>query len=226
MDKLFDIEGPFIQFLNRVADLMILNFLVIFCCIPVVTAGAAFTAEHYVLLKMARREDGYIVKGFFKSFKENFKQATILWLIMLVLAAFYAVDFYIIRNADVEFTKIFLVLFLAIAFICIFTGVYVFPLLSHFNNSIKNILRNALSISMLNIPKTLMIIAVYVIPFVWLYFSDFAFVIIFLFGASLPAYAAAMIYSGIFKKYEPENKEIVSDYDFSVKMDEGNEENE
>ena len=85
MGKFFDMDSPVMRVLNRVGDLMIMNFLMILCCIPVITAGAAFTAMHYVLLKIVRGEEGYLIKGFFKSFKENFKQATILWLLMLLV---------------------------------------------------------------------------------------------------------------------------------------------
>ena len=224
MGKLFDIEGPVIQFLNRVADLMILNFLVMICCLPIVTAGAAFTAMHYVLLKIARKEEGYLVKGFFKSFKENFKQSTIIWMLMLAIIAFYAVDFYIFRYSEVEFSRVFIIIFLALAFVFILTSVYVFPVLARFENSTKNILKNAVSIAILDFPKSIVMVVIYVLPFVLMYLSSYSWVFIFMFGISLPAYACAMIYSSIFKKFEPEGAEIVSDYDFSVNTDEGNDE--
>ena len=224
MGKIFDIEGPFIQFLNRVADLMILNFLVILLCIPVVTAGAAFTAMHYVLLKIARKEEGYLLRGFFKSFKENFKQATIMWLGILVIVAFYAADLYIFKNYDLEFSKIFLVLFIALTFIFILSVVYVFPLLARFDNSIKNTVKNALSIAIVDFPRTILIVMIYIVPFVIMFFSTFSWIFVFMFGISLPAYLSAMIYSKIFRKFEPEAPEITSDYDFTVDTDEGNEE--
>lgn len=70
--------------MGRAADLMILNIVFIICCLPIVTIGASLTALHYVTLKMVRNEESYIVKSFFKSFKQNFKQATIINLIMLL----------------------------------------------------------------------------------------------------------------------------------------------
>ena len=73
--KFLEIDSPFMRVLGRIADLMIINFLTILLCIPVVTAGAAFTAMHYVMLKLVRDEEGYIVKQYFKSFKENFVQS-------------------------------------------------------------------------------------------------------------------------------------------------------
>ena len=61
------------------------------------------------------------------------------------------------------------------------------------------------------------------LPFVIAYFSNYAFLFIFMFGISAPAYGAAWIYSGIFKKLEPETEEV-SDLDFSLRIDEGNQE--
>ncbi|MDE6663858.1 MAG: DUF624 domain-containing protein [Lachnospiraceae bacterium] len=224
MDKLFDIDSPFIQFLNRVADLMILNFLVMICCLPVFTIGASYTAMHYVLLKMVRKEEGYLLRGFFKSFKQNFKQATLIWLGMLVLIAFFGVDFWIFRYSEMEFSKFFMIIFLALALVFAFTAVYVFPVLARFDNSIKNILKNSVSLAILNPPKTILMTVAYVLPLGLMYFFDYAWMLAFLFGISLPAYASAFVYSGIFKKFEPEGQTVASDYDFSVNTEEGNEE--
>lgn len=224
MGKFFDIDSPFIQFLNRVADLMILNFLVMICCLPIFTIGASYTAMHYVLLKMVRKEEGYLIRGFFKSFKQNFKQATLIWLGMLVLIAFFGVDFWIFRYSEMEFSKIFMIIFLALALVFAFTAVYVFPVLARFDNSIKNILKNSVSLAILNPPKTILMTVAYVLPLGLMYFFDYAWMFAFLFGISLPAYASAFVYSGIFKKFEPEGQTVASDYDFSVNTDEGNEE--
>ena len=72
MGGIFNIDGPVMRTLTKVADLMILNVLAMICSIPVFTAGAALTALHYMSLKIVRGEEGYIIRGFFKSFKEKF----------------------------------------------------------------------------------------------------------------------------------------------------------
>ena len=72
--KFFDLDSPLMQVLNKVADLLWLNILTLICCIPIVTAGASLTAMNYMALKIVRNEECYITKGFFKSFKQNFKQ--------------------------------------------------------------------------------------------------------------------------------------------------------
>ena len=89
MGKIFSLDSPFVQFMNRVADIMWLNILFVICCIPVITIGASVTAMYYVTLKMVRNEESYITKSFFKSFKLNFKQATAIWLIILAAGGLF-----------------------------------------------------------------------------------------------------------------------------------------
>ena len=84
--------------MNKVADLCILNIICLVCCIPIVTAGASITAMYYVTLKMVRNEEAYIVRSFFKSFKDNFKQATIINLIMIAVGAVLYLDLNVAKN--------------------------------------------------------------------------------------------------------------------------------
>ena len=225
MGRLFDLDSPVMRFLNRVADLIILNILMIICCIPIITVGAACTAMHYVLLKMVRDEEGYLIRGFFKSFVQNFKQATLIWIFMLLALVVFVGDWLIFRTSGDRFPKALVIGVTAIGIIVLMVAMYVFPLLARFDNSIRNTVRNAALLAIGNLPKTLLMIVIYAGPLVIAYFSAYSYVFIFMFGISLPAYGAAWLYSNIFKKLEPE-VEQTSDMDFSVnvewKEEEGN----
>ena len=170
------------RFLTRVADLMILNILVIVCCIPIITAGAAFTGLHYVLLRIVRNEEGYIARGFFKSFKENFKQATIIWLIVLVFLAIFVGDLLIFNYSAIEFPKALVIVLLALFMTVAMTVSYVFPVLSRFENTVFNTIKNALFMGILNFPKTILMMVLYVAPIVILYFFPMAVPLVLLFG--------------------------------------------
>lgn len=220
MGRFFDMDSPVMRFLNRVGDLMILNFLMIVCCIPIITAGAAFTALHYVLLKIVRGEEGYLVRGFFKSFRSNFRQATLIWLLMLLVVAVYVGDTWIFNYSGLVFPKALIIAVVAVAILLLMAAVYVFPLLARFENSVKNTLKNAMLLTFANLPKTILMMACYILPLVLGYFSTYALLFVIMFGISAPAYAAAWIYSGIFKKLEPEAEQIASDMEFSLRMDE------
>ena len=144
MGKIFSLDSPFVQFMNRVADIMWLNILFIICCIPVITIGASVTAMYYVTLKMVRNEESYITKSFFKSFKLNFGQATVIWLILVVAGGLLAFDYAIMTGrfgVSIENSTLasaMQVLLIVVFIFYIFTATFVFPVLSKFYNSVKN----------------------------------------------------------------------------------------
>ena len=90
---LFSIEGPLWRALNLIADVIILHFLWLVCSLPLVTIGASTTALFYAMMKRIRTNEGHVTSNFWKSFKENFRQATVLWLIVAAVAAVLWLDF-------------------------------------------------------------------------------------------------------------------------------------
>lgn len=202
MGKWFDIESPLIQGLNKVADLMWLNILTLIFCIPVITAGCALTSAHYVALKMKRNEEGYITKDFFKAFKMNFKQSTLIWLLVLLIAFIFALDFYIIKEGGIVLSNVLQVILMAVCCLFIFTVIWVFPVQAKFVNTIKETIKNAFALSIIQIPKTLLMLVVYMLPYVILYFTLQVFPLVLLFGISAPVYVSAMLYNKMFKKLE------------------------
>ena len=112
--KFMSIDGPVMRFLGKVADMMILNLLVLICSIPIITMGASLTAMHYVALKVVREEESYITKDFFRSFKMNFKQATKLWLVVLVVGALIGYDIFIMTSTAVNIPAVIKVIILVV----------------------------------------------------------------------------------------------------------------
>ena len=212
MGKFFDLDSPIMRTLNRLADLMWLNILTLLCCLPIITAGASLTAMHYVLLKMVRNEESYISRAFFKSFKENFKQATLLWLIMLVVIAIMGADYWILRTAT-DFPRVLVIVIGAVGVFLYMFSQYIFPLQSKFSNTIRGTIKNAALMSILGFPRTIGMTAASFVPLLLLYLFDIRVVpIIIMFGFSGPGYLCAMLYNGLFKKFEPEEK-VVSEED-------------
>lgn len=190
------------QGLTRIADLMILNLLTILCCIPIFTAGAAFTALHYQVLKMVRHEECYIAKGYFKAFKENFKQATLVWFIMLILVLVLVGDYYIIAQSPAEVAQWFKAVLGAIAVFVAFTLVMVFPFMAKFSNTTFQTIKNAMAISIIKFPITILMIIMYLIPPILGYLVFNMIPLVLLFGISVPAWASAKLYNKFFKKLE------------------------
>ena len=214
------IESPLMKKLGIMADLLILNLVTLVCCLPIVTAGAAFTAMHYVLLKIVRGEEGYVVKTFFRAFKENLLQGTILWIIMVVVYAALFVDWRILRMQGNEFPVFMNILLLAAVIIIYLISLYVFPILSRYQNTVPGTIKAALTMSVVGTIRTIGSAIVYPIPYVILFFVGYPIVpIILCFCFTGPGYFRAKMYDGLFLTYETVAANATKEVDMSDVVD-------
>lgn len=197
-----NINSPFFQFMNTLAEYILLNILWLICCIPIVTIGASTTALYYVTMQTAREEHGYIARSFFRSFKENFKQSTIIWLIMFLIGAIltFNVSFWFTMKSTIG--NILGALISVALLLYVFTLFYVFPLLARFNNTVKQTMKNALFISLQNLKQTLIITVVNILIVLALYLLPISAVFFVLFGFAFFAYLNSFQYVKVFKCYE------------------------
>lgn len=211
MRNIFNMDNGFFRALGRLADLMILNLVFILCCIPVVTIGAALTGMYYVTLKMAENEEGYIVKSFFKSFRQNFKQATVIWLILLIIGILFGFDFQILVNMEGSLANVMRILITAIAFLYLMLVIYVFPTLARFDNSIKTTMKNAFIMAIADLPRTVVMLVITAgsvfITFWNGYTLWYGLLVWILAGFSLVAYANSYFLKKVFAKYMPKESE-------------------
>lgn len=204
MGAIFNLDNPVWNFMGKVGDLIILNLLAIICSIPIVTIGASWTAMYFVTIRMVRKEESYIIKDFFRSFKENFKQATITWLLALVAIAIFAGDVMIYRMIPEQIPQALMIAVLVLAYLVLGTIIYTFPLLSRFHNTIKGTIKNAFLVSLVNVPYTFVFAILLVLPFLIAFFMIELAPFVLMFGFSLPAYIASIFWVRIFRKFEPE----------------------
>ena len=87
MGGFFSLDSKFMQAMSRVADLIILNVIYLVTCLPVVTIGAAGTAMYTVCFRLGTDREGSLVKGYFRAFRDEFRQATLIWLFLLLFGA-------------------------------------------------------------------------------------------------------------------------------------------
>ena len=214
MNKVFNFEGPVSTFLSRLADLFWLNLLYILCCLPVITAGAATTALFYVTLKMAKDEEGYITRSFFKSFKDNFIQATLIWVAFLVVFVIMFLDFRIANGqsmaevlSDSVVSDVVIVAVLVMTIVILMTLTYVFPLLAQFDNTVVNTVKNAFLISIRHLPYTFLMLLIMAIPVALIWFSP-ALLLLVLIMFSATAYINSKFYNRIFALYMPKEEDI------------------
>lgn len=208
---IFNIDGPLFQKMSRAADMMILNLLFILCCLPIVTIGAAITALCYVMLKMRDQEEGYITRSFFRSLKENFRQSTVIWLVLAVFAAILGMDFYLVNGMEGTFgTLMRLTVYLG-TLIWLMVFVYVFPLQSRFYNTVFRTMKNALLLSLAQLPRTFGMIAVLVgavlLTFWNGYTITYGFLVWLLCGFSFLAWVNSLLLHKPIKKLMPSEEE-------------------
>ena len=147
-------NSPVIAFLNKMTDLILLNIIYIICCLPIVTIGAATTAMYYVCIISIRQGDGYVVKRFFASFRSNFKQATILWIPMLVISLLMGFDLLFWYRMGTGFSKVMFALSMIVALFLVIVGLYIFPVLSKFEGTVGRTIKNAAAFAVGYLPYT------------------------------------------------------------------------
>lgn len=148
--------------LGKIGDMICLNVMWLICCIPIITIGASTTALYTVMLRMVKNEEGYIFRGFLKAFKSNFKQSTLIWLILLLLGIVWTVDFRVAGFMPGMAGIILSAIFLALGFILLSVMIYIFPLTARYENGIKATFKNALILTVAKLPYTFLMVAIVV----------------------------------------------------------------
>lgn len=196
MNQLLNPENPVLEFINKIVYCVYLNILWLVCSLPIVTIGASTTALFYVTLKMAKNEEGNITRAFFHSFKDNFKQGTIIWMILLVLGIILGIDGYVLyhmrfENAFWTICSAFFIVALAAYAIVV---MYIFPLLSRFDNTITAMFKNSIMLGMRFLYCTVLMAVIY---FVMAFIIIRIFTPAVIFGEGLCAFLCSYLLSNI-----------------------------
>ena len=207
----FRIDGPVFRFLEKVANLIILNILFIICSLPIITIGPALTATYYVNLKMIRGEEGGIVKEFFHSFRLNFKQALPIGIVFILLAAVLTLDIYALIylvTIPTDIARFLIVVVSLIGLVLLIIGIYAFAILAQFDNKTPMLIKWCIVIAVRHLPVTLISLILVAIPFLVLYFLPATFFqtvlpLMLLMGFSGIGYLQSYFYVRVFAYYIP-----------------------
>ena len=209
MSGFFAPDSAAMRFLTRIADLMILNVVFIATSIPIVTIGAALTGLNFTAMRLARGQSDSTTGDYFRSFRRNFRQATLIWLLVLlmaaVLGAWYLVVATFVTQPVIEF--IVLAIWYLVAFVLALNVLWVFPYLANFEGTIREVLRNARLLSgkhVLTSVSVFVVIALAVIVSIF-YSQVTAYGLLWLvIGFSGIAFLAGILFSRVFDKYAPQ----------------------
>ena len=208
MSRFFNPDNPVMEFIAKIFDLVILNLIFIFSCVPIITIGASTSALSYVTLKRVRGEDPYIWRNFWKSFRQNFKQGTLVWIFSILIFIFLGMDFYIINSQNTSLFAVVRILLWIVCAVALSVFLYVFPVISHFVCTTKQALKNALLMTFGHLPYTLMMLALAGLLLFLCSSSSklFAMIVVLsgICGFSVVSFVYSIMFDRIFQKYESE----------------------
>lgn len=200
-----NLDSPITHFLSRIIDFIILNLLWIICSLPIITIGASTSALYYCMMKIIRETESGIVKMFFQAFKQNLKQGCCLTIIFIATGAFLVFDLYKCMTLETKMSSIVELILCIMLIIWMVIISYAFPLLAQFENTTKNIIKNAVGMSLVDLKKTIMIVLLNLVPIIL--FLEFTYYFMFTLplwstiGISIIAYVNAKMFVKIFDKY-------------------------
>lgn len=220
-----NLESPFMRFLSKIGDFMILNILFLIFSLPIITVGASVTAFYDVLTRMDTKKEVPAASGFVKSFKNNFKQSTIIWLIAFAVMAFLGFDIYLfITKIPGGYNKkfIFMVIYIVILAICFIATGFAFVIQARFENTVKRTIKLAFGMTFLSlIPNGIFTGAASLLPvYLFLQFPNAFFALFpawFLGGITLIGYVNSKVYMRVLGKYALELKDEENEEDEEFK---------
>lgn len=206
MGQLFQLEGLLFKLLSRAVDLVLLNILFLLFSLPVLTIGASTTALYSVLQKVIRNEDETIVKSFFMSFRKNFKQGTIVWILMSVAGLLFLANYSLLGKASGLPMVLWASVLIVFGFVYVCTSLFAFAYMARYEDTIKKVLLNSLLMGISHFPYLILLIFFNVFP-LWIAFSSPAALLSGLYfgtfgGFALVALMNSIIFRKIFMKYE------------------------
>lgn len=209
----FSTDSRFFHIMSRIADCILLSILWFVFSLPVITAGAATSALYYCVIKVLREDQGNTLSHFWKAFRANFKQSTIvtvmaLLAVILVLAVSSSV--YTRNPSQQLLTNIYLVDLLALLFGAAWLH-YVFSSIAKFQNSLGNIFKNSLVLCLVNFPASAfmaLLLAAAVVLTILNYPRSLGIMLFLPAGYML---LVSFLLERIYKKYLPQTSEPVSE---------------
>ncbi len=200
--NLFSIDSPFYRAASEVADVLILLVFWFLGCLPIITIGASTTAFFYVAGKKVRKEEAYITKDFFKSFKQNFKQSILITIIFIIIwvsgILYYQMAQQIVVSGSAEgIERIIPPISIIYNIEAIVMTIYVFAVLSRFNMKTKNIFITSFVLAHRHLMTTLAILGTICISYLLMLFIP---VCMFLFPISV-VFVSSFFLQKIFKRY-------------------------
>lgn len=202
MSKIFSTEGKIYSGMERIYQILLLNSIFIFSCLPVVTIGAALASAYGTAYKMIDHSEGVLYKEYLRQIKLNMLPATKLWVLILAVigAGFWTfpyVQSFMVGNKIAYYLTMVFITFLVLM------SLYLFPLIARFDNSLSGTVVNAMILSLKHLPQSIIVFFITIggVVIVPIYLPKLLFVWLFT-GIGTVIFINANILMNVFKKYD------------------------
>ncbi|MBO5665890.1 MAG: YesL family protein [Firmicutes bacterium] len=207
---MFRYGSKFYRLMTLVTNLMLLNLLWLLTSLPLFTIGASLSAMYHVCIQYVTRQDDSLMKIYFKAFKENFKQATLVWIPVSLIGCVIVAEWFYLSNTETG--AAWWLAFIVLTGLFFLVSGMIFPMIARYRNTTKAIILNSINLSVRNLFSMICVAILNIVPLVLLLEYTDVFLYLGLFwtfgGFALFAYINAAIVMRIFRKYEePEEEE-------------------
>lgn len=206
-----NLDSKVLRFFAHLADLILLSFLFVIFCIPIVTIGPATTAL-YGVFRNPDSLNSNILHVYWRQFRSHFRPSVICWLLQLFINALLIFDIYLLRRVDTEFSSYLLFLSFLLLLLCNLIGSLVYPQIAYYQNTILRYWLNAfllfLSKFWLTIPNALLFILPEIVLFVWPQAYFFCLIIRFFLVIGIQFYLSFLIVRRLFQLVSPTDQPI------------------
>lgn len=208
MEKFFNSDNGVMRALSKIFDMGVLTLIYLVFCIPIVTIGAATTSLYYVSAKVLRHNRSYVWREFWSSFKTNFVQSTIVWVITVILTVLLIFNMQIVGATSESSAGGYMAgAYLAILFILLCISCYVYPIISRFGTKLSQILRLSLYCAFRHFLHTLLLVAILAATVALIYLGMVTnIILIFIFAPGLAGFVYTYPMEHIMKKYMPKEE--------------------
>lgn len=155
MREIFSSDSKLMKALGKLFDIGYLSIVFILFSLPVITIGASLTALYYTTVKVIRRDRGYVFQEFFRSFRLNFFNATILWIIQLLLMVVMIFNMSAVMEQNNGAVNFMTGAYMVMSLIIYAVACYAYPVLSRFEMKKRQIVRLSLYMAVKHIYFTI-----------------------------------------------------------------------
>lgn len=145
MGGFFQYDSSFSRALNRIIDCFYASILWIIGCLPIITIGTSTTALFTVARRVFKEDRGYVWQTYRDTFKSEFRQTTIIWIIQVVIYLVLAFNRMIMRQFLVQGSPLGFMYYIYHYLILyeIVWCIYTFAYASRFRLDTKGIMKNS-----------------------------------------------------------------------------------